>query len=267
MSSRQIKRSDTVFQELNALLYNTKKRRRRQEFLVQGVKPVERAIRNGSEITTILIGPEGVHSQWGHWVVDHSQGATIVQLEQELLDELAQKETRVELLIVCRLREAALQDLTVGPSDLIVACDRPRSPGNFGSLIRSADALGASAVLRVGHGCDPFDPRVIRASVGSVFSLPIVSVGGPAQISEWLNTVPTLSVVATDEEGDPIWAAPLKRPALILIGNEARGLSKGAQALATTTIGIPMGGSASSLNMVSAASIVLYEYRRRLLPS
>ena len=119
-------------------------------------------------------------------------------------------------------------------------------------------------MLTTGHGAHLYDPRTIRASVGSLFSLPVVPVPSQEALVDWVDswraTVPGLRVYATDEAGDIVLdgSASLARPALLLLGTERTGLSRALRDLADATIAIPMTGSASSLNVAVAHGIVLH---------
>lgn len=139
----------------------------------------------------------------------------------------------------------------------------PTRPGNLGTILRTADALGAAAVLTTGHGAHLYDPRTIRASVGSLFALPVVPVASNQQLVDWVaawRAEVAVTVYATDETGD-VELRPgvvLSRPAVLLLGTERTGLARALAELADVTVAIPMAGSASSLNVAVAHGIVLH---------
>jgi TrmH family RNA methyltransferase len=145
---------------------------------------------------------------------------------------------------------------------LVLLLDRPGSPGNLGSLIRSADAFGVDGLIVCGHAVDAYEPAVVRASTGSLFALPVVRADAPQPVLDWAESV-GLQVIGTDEDGEPLDAVDLRGPVLVVVGNETRGMSAAWRAAATTTAAIPMRGSASSLNAANAGSIVLYEATRQ----
>jgi TrmH family RNA methyltransferase len=153
----------------------------------------------------------------------------------------------------------------MGAQTLGVIFDRPTSPGNIGTLVRSADAFGASAVLVTGHAADPYDPKAIRASAGSMFGLPVVRAPSHREVLDWIASaaVPP-RLIATDERGDvDVADADLTGPVFLLIGNETAGLSAAWRTACDLTIRIPITGTASSLNAASAATVVLYEAARQ----
>lgn len=178
------------------------------------------------------------------------------------------QDTDPELLAVVALPADDLRRIPVGPAMLTVVFDRPASPGNIGTLVRSADAFGASGVIITGHAADVYDPKAVRASTGSLFALPVVRVPAPRAVLSWVAAVRGdgigMSIVGTDERGTvDATDYDFTRPTLTLIGNETTGLSAGWRAACDQLVRIPMLGSASSLNAATAATVVLYESARQ----
>jgi TrmH family RNA methyltransferase len=157
-----------------------------------------------------------------------------------------------------------------GEAFLGVLLDRPASPGNVGSVIRSADALGARGVIVTGHAADIYDPRCVRASTGSLFALPVVRVPGHRVVSAGLAArrargCPIVLAAADERGGTDLFDVDLTRPVLLLIGNEGTGLSAAWRDLSDVVVSIPMAGAASSLNAANAATVLLYEAARQRL--
>jgi len=270
------------FQQWQALLGNRTKRQRAGEFLVHGVRPISLAVRFEWPLTALLYDADRDLSTWARDVLSShaSRTATPAALATELMAELGEKdEGAPELIAVAklppdhlsRLRAAAQSGTRPGvdasvPS-LGVVFDRPTAPGNIGTLIRSADAFGANGVVVTGHAADPYDPRSVRASAGSLFAVPVVRVPSHGDVVAWRDTLPAAErpqLVATDEHGDVDLAdAGLTGPTYIVIGNETTGLSAAWRAVCDVTVRIPMTGAASSLNAASAATVVLYEAARQ----
>lgn len=252
------------FQQWAALLDNRTKRTRSGEFLVQGVRPISLAVRHNWTIR-VLVHPIG--RQLSQWATGLLHDATIraerIAMAPELLAELADKET--ELLAVAVQPADRLDRIAVGPDFLGVVFDRPTSPGNVGTVIRSADAFGAHGVIVAGHAADPYDPRAVRASTGSVFAVPVVRVPAAGLVVDWIAGagVP-VRVVGTDESG-PFEVAEhdLTGPTLFVVGNETTGMSAAWREACDVVVRIPIGGSASSLNAANAATVVLYETARQ----
>jgi tRNA G18 (ribose-2'-O)-methylase SpoU len=258
------------FQQWEALLDNRAKRTRSAQFLVQGVRPITLAVRHGATIRSLIYPAGRQLSEWADALVaDQGLRAERVAMAPELLAELAAKDDdATELLAVAAQPADRLERVPVGPDFLGVAFDRPTSPGNVGTVIRSADAFGAAGVIVAGHAADPYDPRAVRASTGSLFALPVVRVQAPGVVLDWLAGaraagVP-VRVVGTDETGEfDVADHDLTGPTLLVIGNETTGMSAAWREACDVVVRIPIGGAASSLNAASASSVVLYETARQ----
>jgi 23S rRNA (uridine2479-2'-O)-methyltransferase len=256
------------YQHLDALRRNRAKRQRHRELFVEGVRSINLALRHGWPIVAFVYAPERPLSDWATDILARSTAAVHAELPLRLLEQLSQKDEPSELLAVLAMPEDRLDRIPASASPLVLVFDRPASPGNLGTLIRSADALGADGLVITGHACDLYDPETIRASTGSLFALPAVRLPSQAELLPWLErlraTYPDLRVVAADERGER--AADrhdFTAPTVLLLGNETWGLSAAYRRLADTTVRIPIGGDASSLNVAVAGSILLYEVRRQ----
>jgi 23S rRNA (uridine2479-2'-O)-methyltransferase len=251
------------FQQWQALLTNRTKRQRAGEFLVHGVRPISLAVEYGWAVRALLFDADRPRrSDWAARLLD-TVDTTRVALAADLMAELAEKD-EAELIAVVALPADELRRLPDRPAPaLVLALDRPAYPGNVGTAIRSADAFGASGVIVTGHAADPYDPRAVRASTGSLFAVPVIRLGGQAPAVAWA-AAHGLSVVGTDEHGEAdIDAADLTAPTMLVVGAEGTGLSVGWREACQRLVRIPMAGAASSLNAASAASIALYECSRQ----
>jgi TrmH family RNA methyltransferase len=253
--ARKVSTRNAAFQQWQALLTNRTKRQRAGEFLVQGVRPITMAVDHGWEIRTLLHAG-GPTSRWAGSLLrtyDHAE------LSEELMRELGEKDEQ-ELIAVVGLPEDRLDRIPARDDLLVVVFDRPATPGNVGTLIRSADAFGAHGVIVTGHAADPYDPRAVRASTGSLFAIPVVRVPSQREVLAWT----TARIVATDEHGAiDVADADLTGPTVVLVGNETAGLSTAWRAAADEIVRIPITGAASSLNAASAGTVVLYEAARQ----
>lgn len=256
------------FQQWQALLGNRAKRQRSGEFIVQGVRPITLAVRHGWQIRALLHNADGAASRWAREMLD-AVATTRVAVSAELMHELGEKTgASPELLAIVALPDDDLARIPVGPGMLTVVFDRPAGPGNIGTLIRSADAFGASGVIVTGHAADVYDPKSVRASTGSLFSVPVVRVPSHRPVLDWAEALRAggtgAVLVGTDEDGDLDMAdVDFTQPTLLLVGNEAAGLSAAWREACDHLARIPMLGSASSLNAAAAASVALYESARQ----
>lgn len=259
------------FQQWQSLLANRSKRHRSGAFLVHGVRPITLAMRYGWPIQAILHADGASLSGWARDVVDHVAGARsgdVVAMAPELLGELGEKDDDVpELVAVVELPADDLDRIPERSEAVVVAFDRPSSPGNIGTVVRSADAFGAAGVVIAGHAADPYDPKAVRASTGSLFALPVVRAASAADVVSWARAR-GLRIVGTDEGGEAqVDAFDLKGPLLLVVGNETTGLSAGWREACDAIVAIPMAGAASSLNAAAAATVALYEIARQRRPA
>jgi TrmH family RNA methyltransferase len=256
------------FQQWQALLANRNKRQREREFLVQGVRPITLAVEHGWTVTTWLTADGRELSGWADSLLGKVQ-ATRVALAPELMRELGGKdEDAPELLAVVALPGDSLDRIPTGPGLLAVVFDRPTTPGNVGTLVRSADAFGAAGVIITGHAADPYDPKSVRASTGSLFAVPVVRAASHRDVLAWVHGLRDaglpVQLVGTDERGDvDVAGHDLTGPTVILVGNETHGLSVSWREASDRIVRIPITGAASSLNAATAATVVLYEAARQ----
>lgn len=258
------------FQQWQALLGNRNKRQRAGEFLVHGVRPISLADRFGWPFRALLYDADRPLSRWARDLL-HDHEAAQVPMAPALLAELGEKdEGSPELVAVVAMPGDDLGRIEAGPGFLGVLLDRPASPGNVGSVIRSADALGAHGVIVTGHAADIYDPRCVRASTGSLFALPVVRAPSHREVAAWVAArraagCPVVLAAADERGGRELFGFDFTQPALLLIGNEGTGLSAAWRDLADVVVSIPMAGAASSLNMANAATVMLYEAARQRL--
>ncbi|GAA2601177.1 TrmH family RNA methyltransferase [Streptomyces axinellae] len=269
MRTVQITTRNARFQQWQALLTNRNKRQRAGEFLVQGVRPVTLAVEHGWHTTALLYASGRRLSDWARDLLDSGAPGERVAMAPDLLAELSEREDAdAELIAVVRMPPDDLTRIPVGPAFLGVLFDRPTSPGNIGSLLRSADAFGADGLIVTGHAADVYDPKAVRAATGSLFALPTVRAASPHQVTDWLAQAPAnnhgVTLIGTDEHGTtPLFDADLTGPVLLLIGNETTGLSTTWRTACHHTVNIPMHGTASSLNAANAGTAILYEAARQ----
>ncbi|MBD8078879.1 rRNA methyltransferase [Cellulosimicrobium arenosum] len=265
---QRITTRNAAFQQWQSLLTNRTKRHRAGELLVQGVRPVTLAVESGWTVRTWLVDAERPLSSWAHAMLDRVRTRRF-EVSTELMRELGGKDDDApELLAVVEMPPDDLGRVPVGDGFLGVVLDRPTSPGNVGTVARSLDAFGGSGLVVAGHAADPYDPRAVRASTGSIFAVPTVRVPSGREVLDWVAERRSggrpLTLVGTDEDGDVELAAhDLTGPTLVLTGNETSGLSSAWREACDVMVSIPMLGSASSLNAASATTVVLYEAVRQ----
>jgi TrmH family RNA methyltransferase len=256
------------FQHIETLRRNRAKRNKSGEFFVEGVRAINQALRNKWIINALVYSRDQRLSDWAEGVIAHAGAKTLYELPASLMEKLSQKEEASELLAIVALPPDDLTRIPVRDDLLVVVFDRPASPGNLGTVIRSCDALQVDGVIITGHAVDLYDPETIRATAGSFFTVPAVRLPSQNELVPWLDGLrrrqPRLQVVGTSAKAQiRVQDHDCTRPTVLLIGNENHGLSENYKALCDALVTIPMHGSATSLNVACATSILLYEIARQ----
>src|SRR5687767_3863233 len=260
----QVSTANAAFQRLDVLQRNRTKRHRYGEFVVEGVRAINGAIAAEWSVRSFTYARGRPLSQWASSILDESNAEAHFEMAPELFDSLSGKEDPSELLAVVAMRPDAVERIPLATGMTVVVVDRPGSPGNLGTLIRSCDAFGASGVIVTGHGVDLYDPATVRASVGSFFAVPSLTLPSHREVAAWVADVrreqPGLTVVGTSARAstavrDVRWGSEV----VLVVGNETSGMSHAYRELCDDVVTIPMHGTATSLNAAVATSIVLYE--------
>lgn len=187
-------------------------------------------------------------------------GARPVEVNEHVMRALSEREKPQGLVAAFALPQTALADIQLPTNPLVLLLDRLRDPGNLGTLLRTADAVGAGAVLLLPPCVDPFDPKVVRASMGSCFSLPVVTVDSTEALLTWLRQR-GLPVYGGDAAGR-LWTALDWRGGLALaLGNEAEGLDETLASHCDQLAALPQQGRAESLNVAVAGGVLMYAWR------
>jgi 23S rRNA (uridine2479-2'-O)-methyltransferase len=261
--SPRITSRNAAFQQWQALLSNRAKRQHAGQFLVHGVRPITLAVGHGWPIDVLIYDMARPLSRWAADTLAAAAARTVA-MAPELLRELGEKdEDAPELVAVAAMPPDDFARIPDIPGLLVLAFDRPASPGNIGTLVRSADAFGAHGVIVTGHAADPYDPKSVRASTGSLFTVPVIRASSHLDVLTWARAR-AAAIIGTDEQGAvDIADVDLAGPAVIVVGNEATGLSAGWREGCDVVARIPITGAASSLNAATAATVFLYEAARQ----
>lgn len=267
---KKIDNENNDFQRIEVIKRNREKRNRYKEFFVEGVKSINYAIRNNWHIKSFAYSAEKPLSNWAKDVLSNSTAQIHFELPLRLLDKLSDKEEELsELIAVVTIPEDDLSRIELKEDMLVVVFDRPSSHGNLGTMIRSCEALKVDGVIVTGHAVDIYDPKVIRASMGTFFTVPTIRLQSHHQLLPWLDSIREkyneFKVVGSSSSGDKfIMDADLGTgPMALVIGNETHGLSYNYKQLCDFLVKIPMYGEITSFNVACAASVMLYEIDRQ----
>lgn len=264
----RVRSENSHFLQLQALARNRQRRHRERQVWIEGVRAIDQALAHRWPIVGLVCSSERELSSWAEGVLAAAPEARRFELAPALMERLSDKTETSELLAIASMPADDLARIPT-PDDLcLVVFDRPASPGNLGTLIRSCDAFGAHGLVITGHAVDLYDPETIRATTGSFFAVPSLRVPSHNELLPWLRALrerlPALQLVGTSASADAdVAALDLRRPTVWLLGNETHGLSQAWREASDALVRIPIGGSASSLNVAVAGSILLHETARQ----
>jgi len=258
--------ANPIIKDIKALS-DKKTREQSGTFMAEGLKLVIDAIELGWSIRTLVYakaakGKPLVEQMAAKTV---AAGGLVLEVSEKVLSSVTRRDNPQMVVGIFETRWKPLRDIRPQQGETWIALDRVRDPGNLGTIIRTADAAGASGVILVGEATDPFSLETVRATMGSVFAVPVARATMDEFIA-WKKTA-GVQVVATHLAGSVDYRTIdyKKKPVVLLMGNEQSGipeqLAKEADALAR----IPQQGRADSLNLAVASAVMLFEARRHLL--
>lgn len=240
-----------------------KQRQQQGRFLVEGVKLLEMALRAAAQPREAFVCPEQLGPA-AATLLDRllAAGAELLSVSPSVMQALAEREAAEGLVVTFDLFGASLGDLRLRDDDLVLVLDRLQDPGNLGTLLRTADAVGAAGVVLLEPCVDPFDPKVVRGSMGSLFNLPLVRSSDVAGLCAALRSR-GLRFVAADAHRGVEWGEGLWQGGVALVlGNEARGLSADVVPYIDAWARLPIAGQAESLNVAVAGGVLMYAWLR-----
>jgi TrmH family RNA methyltransferase len=187
-------------------------------------------------------------------------GADLTAVSEHVMQALSERDAPQGIAATFALFETSLETRHLTGSELVIVLDRLQDPGNMGTLIRTADAVGAAAVILIEPCVDPFDPKTVRGSMGSLFNVPLVRTGDVPALFDWLRDQ-GLKAIGADVHQGQTWGQGLWKDGVALIlGNEARGLSEDVCAHVKNWAKLPIVGKAESLNVAVAGGVLMYAW-------
>lgn len=256
---------DIITSRTNPKIKQARALRQRKErdasglFLVEGISHVAAAVEAGAAIEYICHAPDLLTSPFAQGILTQAAARNIpcYPTSTEVFASVAEKENPSGLLAVVRQPQLKLSTLTPSSDSWFVALVSPQDPGNVGTILRTIDAVGASGLLLLDGGADPYHPNAVRASMGALFYKPVVSAAF-AEFAAWAKANSFHVVGTSAHASDNYRTAKYERPLILLMGSEQKGLSPEQMSVCDQLIRLPMVGKVSSLNLAVATGVMLY---------
>ena len=249
------------------LLKQAKHRKARGEYFVEGVRLAEEAFGSGQAVRRIVYSPRLENTPRGAALLSLGRkkypAAEWFYASDEILDSLSDTRTHQGILAILERKEHRWEDLQKGEGLILLLCGL-QDPGNLGTIFRVAEAGRSAGLILTPGTIDPFNPKVVRASMGSFFRLPFLVDQDPSEALQTLRSLGYRVFSTSVEAGTSLWEADFSRPTAVLFGQEGAGLPGELAEAADGVITIPMNPAVNSLNVAVSAGLVVYEaYRQR----
>lgn len=254
--------ANPVVKDMRALQLK-KERQRTGLFLAEGLKLIADALDRGWPIRVLAyarkVREQPMVGRAVRTALD--RGALVLEVSEDVLEKISRRDNPQMVVAVFDQRLMRLDEVVLAGSTVWVALEGVKDPGNLGTIIRTADSVGASGVILIGDTTDPFALETVRATMGSIFNLPLVACGAD-EFAAWRRRT-TVPVFGTHLKGAVDYRGPAyPEPSVLLMGNEQSGLPDDLAGLCDRLVKIPMAGRADSLNLAVATAVMLYEMRR-----
>lgn len=261
----------------NLLLLQEKSRARKEQglFVVEGRRELEHCLAAGFDIHTVFVCPEVASSLYGDAAsslrtagllgtsaTPACGSANVIEVPLPLYRKIAYRDSTEGIIAEVEVRERRLEDLQLPENPLVVVLEAVEKPGNLGAVLRSADAAGADAVIVCDPLTDLWNPNLIRASIGAVFTVPTVAAPS-AEVIPWLQARGIRILTAQLQDSEWYYETPMTGPTALVMGTESTGLTDAWREAADAHIRIPMLGRLDSLNVSVSAAILLFEAVRQ----
>jgi RNA methyltransferase, TrmH family len=253
-------------QRLRALNRDPHARASEAAFILEGPRLLDAALTRNAPIEAVYLGYRARPAFAALLARIDAAGIPVHDLREGVLEKIGTTRTPQPVLAVAARTTTHLADLPA-TGDVVLAVD-VSDPGNLGTILRSAEAAGITAVVVSGDSADAHNPKTVRASAGAVLTLPIVEVDDPGATLDTLTRTGRHSVGTAAHDGEPLDVLDRDEPLTLVFGNEARGLDATLRDRLHTVVTIPMHGAAESLNVAMAATVLCFERdRRRVTPA
>jgi TrmH family RNA methyltransferase len=254
-----------AIRRLRELLRDARARAQEQSFVVEGPRALEGALDRGASLEAVYLAPRADVAFPGLVARLRDTRVPVHMLKEGVLEKVGSTRTPQPVLAVAPIVRPT-RDVLAGDG-LVLVGTLISDPGNLGTILRSAEAAGAAAIVLGPGSVDAYNPKVVRASAGAIFGMPVLEAASegwsPVEALDALGTLGR-QLLGADATGTlPYDAADLARPTAVVLGNEAHGLDPKVAARLDGTVAIPMAGATESLNVAMAATVLCFESARQ----
>lgn len=245
-------------------LYRKKGRIKNKAFIIEGIKMIEEAIDNSYPVKNIIYTDQFLKTKDGENFFERIKDLdNTIYVPNNIFKEISDTENPQGILGIAKLEYENLNEIYKKERPFLLFLDEVQDPGNMGTIIRTADAFNADGII-ITEGCvDPYNPKVVRATMGSIFRVPLYYISDGIHELKNLKDM-NIRVYSTALTGSiPIYETDFQKGFVLIIGNESNGVRKEIFSLSDKLIKIPMPGKAESLNAGVAASIIMYEVMKQ----
>jgi TrmH family RNA methyltransferase len=250
--------------KLAARLRDHRQRKKEQRILIDGAREISRALAAGVALQEVFVCAELCRSVEAQQLLDAlpGSGAEVLEVSESVFSKLAFGDRVEGIVAVAAAPSHRLDDIVLPENPLVAVLEGVEKPGNIGAVLRSADGVGVSALVLADPRTDLYNPNAIRASLGTIFAVPVASAASEDSLI-WLRNQ-RLQIVAARVEGSVLYTEiDYCRPTAIVVGSEAEGLSSLWTGDDIRAVRLPMLGAADSLNVSVAAAVIFYEALRQ----
>ncbi|MBN1811704.1 MAG: RNA methyltransferase [Anaerolineae bacterium] len=239
-----------------------KHRERQNRFLVEGLQILHMALDAGAHPFEVFYCQDLFTGTEAPALLERFRQTEVelVAISEHVMRALSERDTPQGIAATFAMFETSLEAIPMTDRELIIVLDRPQDPGNVGTLIRTADAVGAAAVVLLEPCVDPFDSKTVRGSMGSLFNVPLVRTEDVPTLFDWLRSQGLKAIGADVHQGQTWGQGFWKGGVALILGNEARGLSEDVCTYVKNWVRLPIVGKAESLNVAVAGGVLMYAW-------
>lgn len=248
-------RENLLIKLVSALQGSASERRKNGLFVLEGLRIAEDAIDNGIRFDKLIISNTAAEKHFGFMPEFSANSEECYKIPDSLFTKISDTKNPQGIIAVCKIPQNGVAE--INKEGRYIALENMADPSNLGAVSRTAEALGLDGIILSGAGCDPYSPKVLRASMGTVLRMPIFILKD--FVSEIKATGLLTFATVVDKSADSIKSAEFSDGSVLIIGNEANGITDEMKAAADYKITIPMSGKAESLNAAAAAAIAMWE--------